>query len=308
MSSLIMENRDQLQMVVESLNELNKYLQPQKSLQMILFLWSKFSQKSATLINSLPQECKRFFYFINIDNPDVRQSILNSSNVKVTEVPCVIVIQNDGVISTYEGDTSMDIINSVYLIVQKIIQKNKPKTQASTETPLSEILTGGNYESNNDDENEETDMKFKCAGSDICESKPTHSSVRSKIRRAERPMDTGNRIAEQDHSEHGLSSSRVHFTKGSGHEGLAVSSLGADIKKPSQKQKFKPQQMKVSGGEILDDELDDMLDQDPTLDPVIRDNIGNSSLKPDKKESMMNVKKAAEEMMRIRDQESEDDD
>ena len=66
--------------------------------------------------------------------------------------------------------------------------------------------------------------------------------------------------------------------------------------------------MKVYGGEILDDELDDMLDEDPTLDPVIRDNIGNSSIKTDKKESMMNVKKAAEDMARIREQEAEDDD
>lgn len=303
-----MENQDQLQMVVRSLNELNKYLQPEKRIQMILFLWSRFSQKSVSLINSIPNECKQFFYFINIDNPTVRENILNSSNVKVTEVPCIIIVQNDGEISTYEGDSSMDIIKSVYTIVQKILQKNKPKTPVSTETPLSEILSSGEFGSNENEEIDDTGIKFKCGSGDVCDSnnESTHSSVRSKIRRAERPMDTGNRIAEQDHSEQGLSSSRVHFTKGSGHEDLAVSSLGSDIKRPSQKPKQKKSQISVSGGEILDDELDDMLEQDMTLDPVIRD-MG-SSLNPDKKTMMIGVKKQAEEMMRIREQESEDDD
>ena len=311
------QNGDRLQLVVESLKEMNKFIQPEKSIQMILFLWSQFSQKSVSLINSMPNECKRFFYFINIDNPDIRESILNSSNVKVSQVPCIIVVQNDGVISTYEGDSSIDIIKSVYAIVQKIIQQNRPKKPPSTVTPLSEILLSPDIDSNEDgqesQENDNSNMKFKCNGpSEVCDSdddpETRHSAVRSKIRRAERPMDTGNRIVQQNHSENGLSSSRVHFNKGDGHHGLAVSSLGADIKKSSQKQKQPPKLMKVYGGEILDDELDDMLDEDPTLDPVIRDNIGNSSIKTDKKESMMNVKKAAEDMARIREQEAEDDD
>ena len=337
------EQPDQLPFVTESLKELNKFLQPDKSIRMILFMWSRFSPKCAELIKSIPNECKRFFYYINIDNPDVRDSIINSSSIKVTEVPCVIVVQTDGVVSTYEGDSSIDIIKSVYSIVQKIIESSaSPKVTekrniekrnieqrnieqrnieqrkpSSTVTPLSEILgvknedekkynvTEGKYAPQKspvvgpsvEDEMYENDLS-----SLVEDSSSRHSAVRSKIRRAERPMDDNGHIKREDPPKVGLSSARTYPTKGMGHDGLARSSLGSDIKRSN---KPKQEIMPISGGEMLDDELDDMLDEDLTMDPIIRD-VGKTG-RTDKKESMMNVKKAAEEMKRMRDQEEEND-
>lgn len=324
------EQPDQLPFVIESLAEMNKFLQPDKTIRMILFLWSRFSPKCAELINSIPPECKRFFYYINIDNPDVRDSILNSSSIKVTEVPCIIVVHTDGIVSTYEGDASMEIIKSVYSIVQRIVQATQPQADptrnpGSTVTPLSEILgmaAGGNGEDDEkynvtegkrapqkspvtgpsyDEENEEYETDLSTL---VDESSSRHSAVRSKVRQAGRPMDDQRqRIKEQDPPEVGLSSARSYPTKGVGHDSLARSSLGADIKRPSNKPKQKS--MPISGGEMLDDELDDMLDEDATMDPIIRD-VGKTG-RTDKKEAMMNVKKAAEEMKRMREMEEEDE-
>ncbi|MDD4930528.1 MAG: hypothetical protein PHG66_00035 [Candidatus Colwellbacteria bacterium] len=303
------EQPDQLPFVIESLAEMNRFLQPDKTIRMILFLWSRFSPKCAELINSIPPECKRFFYYLNIDNPDMRSSILNSSSIKVTEVPCIIVVHTDGIVSTYEGDASMEIIKSVYSIVQKITQATQPsavpvKNPGSTVTPLSEILgmpvNGSPSHDNEENEEYETDLSKL-----VDESSSRHSAVRSKVRQAGRPMDDHRqRIKEQDPPDVGLSSARSYPTKGVGHDGLARSSLGADIKRPSNKPKQK--QMPISGGEMLDDELDDMLEEDATMDPIIRD-VGKTG-RTDKKEAMMNVKKAAEEMKRMREMEEEDDD
>lgn len=292
------EQPNHLPFVIESISEMNMFLQPDKRIRMILFLWSRFSPKCTELINSIPNECRRFFYCINIDNPDVRESILNSSSIKVTEVPCIIVVQLDGIVSLYEGDSSVEIIKSVYSIVQKIIQASAPKNSGLTVTPLSEIL--GSQKSSiiepPDDENEPDLSEL------VDDSTSRHSAVRSKVRRAERPMDDHRqRIQEQDPPERGLSSARSYPTKGMGHDGMAQSSLGVDIKRPS-----KPKTIPISGGEMLDDDLDDMLDEDATMDPIIRD-VGKTG-RSDKKEAMMNVKKAAEEMKRMREMEEEDDD
>lgn len=333
-----MTTQDQLPSVIESIGELNKFLQPEKNIRMILFLWSRFSPKCAELINSIPPECKRFFYYINIDNPDVRDSILKSSSIKVTEVPCIIVVHTDGIVSTYEGESSREIIKSIYSIVQKIMQSQSqsqqslpqqlPRTPSGGVTPLSQILggpggeerkfdvtegkrapqkspvTGPSYGSQQEEENEEyeTDLQHIQSLDQVDDASSRHSAVRSKIRRAERPMDDFRRIKEQDPPEVGLSSARSYPVKGMGHDNLATSSLGADIKRGPAPPKKK--MMPISGGEMLDDELDDMLDEDATMDPIIRD-VGKSS-RSDKKEAMINVKKAAEEMKRMREMEEED--
>jgi len=302
------DQSDRLPFVIESIAELNRFIQPEKSIRMILFLWSRFSPKCAELVNSIPPECKRFFYYINIDNPDVRDSILNSSSVKVSEVPCVIVVQTDGVVETYEGNASVDIIKSVYSIVQKITSPQQPQQSmtpggsrgGSNVTPLSEIL--GPSIGGEDEDDEEKEIEPLLPEQD---ESSRHSAVRSKVRQAQRPMDDHRqRIKEQDPPDVGLSSARSYPTKGVGHEGLARSSLGADIKKPSGG-KPKQKDIPISGGEMLDDDLDEMLEEDATMDPIIRD-VGKTG-RTDKKEAMMNVKKAAEEMKRMREMEEEDD-
>jgi len=285
---------NRLPSVIESLAEINNFIQQDKKIRMILVLWSRYSPKCAEFINSIPNNCKRFFYPINIDNPEVRNSILNSSSIKVSEVPCVIVVGINGTVSTYEGDASNDIIKSIHSIVG---QMEKMKTvKKSTVTPLSDILGGkpSQVESGEGGENEVYEN-----GEEEDESS-RHSQVRQKVRRAERPMDPPDRIKQQDPPSTGLSSARSYPVKGVGHSSLARSSLGSDIK-PSSKSKPLPV---VSGGEMLDDDLDDMMNEDVTMDPIIKSTM--ESGRGDKKEAMMNVKKAAEEMMRMREQEEED--
>lgn len=295
-SSINRENSSKISNVSDSINELNQYIPKDKSIRMILFLWSKFSKKSIELINTIPPECKRFFHFINIDNPSIRKSILNSSSIKISNVPCIVVVNTDGVISTYEGENSIEIIKSIHDLLQTINSKqNEVPIPPLSEgvTSLASIL--GNpppietipEQQSNQEVNEDY----------------TEQNVRSKIRRAERPMDTNTIIPFDDH-EIGLSSARTRPIRGMGHDNLATSSLGSDISsskstKPSKLSQNIQHIMDISEGEMIDDGLDDMLEEDATMDPVIK---GVKNSKSD------DVKKVAEEMMRIRDEQVQNED
>lgn len=293
--SINRENSSKISNVSDSINELNQYIPKDKSIRMILFLWSKFSNKSIELINTIPPECKRFFHFINIDNPTIRKSILNSSSIKITNVPCIVVINTDGVISTYEGENSIEIIKSIHDLLQTI---NSKQNEVPIPPPLSEGVTslasilGNQLPIENPPEQSIQEVNNEDY---------TEQNIRSKIRRAERPMDTNTIIPFEESQEIGLSSARTRPIRGMGHDNLATSSLGSDIssskntKKPTNIQHI----MDISEGEMIDDGLEDMLEEDATMDPVIK---GVKNSKSD------DVKKVAEEMMRIRDEQVQTED
>lgn len=319
---------DQSSAVTLALRDLNTSLPHDRQIKMIIFLYSKFSQKSDMLIKALPQDCRKFFYYICIDNKIIRDKIVNSSTIKITEVPCVLLIDINDTISTYEGDRSVEIIKIIHeLNAKHQLSKHAPNCQCpvhkkdikphqnikkyskDTVTSLSSIIEDDEQSSEFPQESKQPPrrspipdkMPVPPIEETVHEEIP--NSIRAKIRRANRPIDNHDEIFEQERPDVGLSSARSLPSKGVGHENMARSSLNQSIPHPNQQNK--KQQIQISGGEVLDDELDDMLDDDPTIDPLIRTSMNsNKNGSVDKKDSMNSVKKAAEEMKRMREDES----
>ena len=109
-------NDGQMSSVTLALRDLNKSLPPERQIKLIIFLYSKFSEKSDILIKSMPQDCRQFFYYICVDNKTIREKIINSTTMKITEVPCIIIVDINDNISTYEGNKSIEIIKTIYII------------------------------------------------------------------------------------------------------------------------------------------------------------------------------------------------
>lgn len=307
----------QMSSVTLALRDLNKSLPPERQIKIIIFLYSKFSEKSDMLIKSLPQECRQFFYYICIDNKAIRNKITNSSTMKISEVPCVIIIDINDNISTYEGDRSVEIIKIIHNLNTKHQlskhgpdckcpvhnQTNKtsqqqPVRKNTTVTQISDLL------GDEDQQEYPSESKRPPRRSPIPDKLPipiddeeeymsdernTKGVRRTKVRSVNRPIDDHARIPHQEPPEVGMSSSRNYPMKGVGHDSLAHSSL----KQPSiQKKRNEP--MQISGGEMLDDdEFDDEDDDQPV----------KSGHKPDKKAAMDSVKKAAMEMQKMRESE-----
>jgi hypothetical protein len=116
--------------------------------QNIIFFYSKYSNK-----------CKKFleissniisYTLICVDNKDVRQQILDSDNVQIKSVPCLLILTNNSNnIEKYEG-------NDCFLWIQNIISQNESKNQKikKSSTPSQQSQSSSSVTSiNNIDEN-----------------------------------------------------------------------------------------------------------------------------------------------------------
>jgi hypothetical protein len=297
----------QMEIVTSALKELNKLLSPERQIKLILFLYSKFSKKSEEIINQIHPDCRKFFYYICIDSKLIREKIVKSTTIKITEVPCIILIDINDTISTYEGDKSFDIIKTIYNIsTQSNQQQSQPNFQPrKSQTSLEDVIeTSQHYKQ---DSQYPSEGKYPPKRSPIPDILPTPiddddeedkvneiednatrlGGVRSKIRGATRPMDE--MIPEQERPDVGMSI-RPQLPKGKGHEKLAISSLSQiPTQQPARRDTIRKKDI-----EILDD-IEDLDDFD--IDPPMK-------TKPDKKESMDSVKKAAAEMAKMREEEN----
>ncbi len=287
---------------IPNLDELNSLLPEQEHIKIMLLLFSKFSPKSGEILKGIPDMCRKFFYYLCIDNKAIRDRILNSESIKVSQVPCIILITNNNIISTYEGDRSKEIIMMIYNIINKNNKKIEPNISEDIgATSLNDILP------NNKDIHEE---EFYKSSKKINKRNVEELQVknhRTKVKNINRPMMM--QPLEEDRPEPsniGMSSVRSYPIKGIGHSKLAHSSLKTNDEDDDneEEEKLEP----IDGGEMLE-ELDDILDEfetDQNIDPIIKSSIrkrNNQDPKIDKKESMNSVKKMAEDMKRMRESE-----
>ena len=75
--------------------------------QFCIFLYSKYSDVCKRLMNQI-SNYNLFMQtykvnFVCIDNEKIRERILNSKNIKISKVPCILVGNVTGTIDTYEG-------------------------------------------------------------------------------------------------------------------------------------------------------------------------------------------------------------
>jgi hypothetical protein len=86
------------------------------SQQYITLLYSKYSlncKKLFELKSSLPTHIIPMIHDVCIDNDKVRNRIMKSQKIKITVVPCLLIIYPTGVVEKYDGTFAFEWINNV---------------------------------------------------------------------------------------------------------------------------------------------------------------------------------------------------
>lgn len=134
-------------------------------------LYSKFSQISQNFINmlsKLPDDLKSNLNFniLSVDNPKIRKTILQDKNLNIKNIPCLLIIYNDGRIEKYEGTDSFrwieEILTKINLQKQKEeleLQQKMLEQQALEQQRL--MQQQKEMEAENEDEEEEVIKKPK---------------------------------------------------------------------------------------------------------------------------------------------------
>jgi len=82
-----------------------------------LYLYSKYSNKCQEVLNVIRDV--EYIEKVCVDSPQMREFILNANNIRVTVVPCVLVIYASGDIEKYDN-------HSLTLWLQEMIRVNSP--------------------------------------------------------------------------------------------------------------------------------------------------------------------------------------
>jgi len=88
-------------------------------------LYSKYSTHCKKLKDILQKNTKDFHY-ICIDNEKVRERIMKNEKIKIAYVPCILLIQDNGIIEKYEGEHAFQWVNSAISIEH--FTNNKPQS------------------------------------------------------------------------------------------------------------------------------------------------------------------------------------
>ncbi len=101
--------------------------------QIYVLIYSKYSTSSNEFINLLNSSNLNIdFNYLCIDNPTIRQRVIDNKNVDVTSVPCLLIASMDlRRIDKYEGHDCFNWINFL------IEQNNNNNINSSIQTPIS---------------------------------------------------------------------------------------------------------------------------------------------------------------------------
>lgn len=122
-----------------AISKLNVGVDPAKSISMILCLYSKFSPACISFQHTLPPYLRDYFYWICIDNKKIRTKILSSTSTKITQVPAVIVVHVDKVITSFEGDDITTVVDIVLNSTQPQVQPEVQPVIDTYQTPISHV-------------------------------------------------------------------------------------------------------------------------------------------------------------------------
>lgn len=280
----------QKERVLQSLINLNsKIKDDNRKIKLLVFFYSKFSEKSSNLLSSIPEECKSLFYYISVDNPKIRSRLLTSKKISIREVPSILMISIDDSVSTFEGPKTIDLLKNFLSLLTPPpppagFEKQK---RVGFSTPLSSVL-GNKQRVHPSSFNEENVIE------DISDIK--HVKNVSKIEDINTSIDRlgMKRKKEEDNEVKGISSLRNRPVKGIGHEKMAHSSLSSVIDMGEENPPPKSTNNNL-GMDIIED-IDDIENMENEIDT--EELLGVSV---DKKESMDNIKKAALEMQKMRE-------
>lgn len=280
-----------LKNIKNNIEQLNTIIQPEAQLELMLVLWSNFSPYSKKLLQEFNNEIRGYFYYINIDNPIIRKKIIHSKIMKISSVPTIITFTKSGITNTYEGyQRCIDIVKFIFNI-HTVLNEKRMEKRYKGETPLSSIINIP--EQVRKEMLEESDVieepTFTRDEPEEDEEEEMERKSRKKIKNARIPMKPAVNIDPRD----------MNLTMG-GYNRPEIN----DIKKENKI-------VDLSGieADIINENIDEMFGNDPTLDPDIRDiqNRTGKTMKgivdTNEKHPFESVKKVADEMAMLRDKE-----
>ena len=96
--------------------------------QYSILLYSKFSNNSTQLINLIKSVDTNLIEqfrikMLCIDNKIIRNKILNSSNIQIKSVPCMLTLSNNGNIEQYDSNKLLTIFRGI--VNKENIRKEK---------------------------------------------------------------------------------------------------------------------------------------------------------------------------------------
>ena len=104
---------------------------------MIILLYSKYSNFSKYFISTMNQSNimnKLPIKFLCVDNEKLRKRILTSKQIKIHNIPCILVVQKNGVVDKYEGtDCFLWLEDMVQKLIPKVPIEQPPKQEEEEE-------------------------------------------------------------------------------------------------------------------------------------------------------------------------------
>ena len=99
-----------------------------------ILLYSKYSSNSTKIIEIINQYTAVFtnnfnFKLICIDNEKIRSQVLNSKNIKISKVPCILILYNDGGLEKYEGEDAFNWVESIINKLSPVQPVQQPQIQ-----------------------------------------------------------------------------------------------------------------------------------------------------------------------------------
>lgn len=103
----------------------------------IVVLYSKFSSACKNFVSIVgTMDIMKSIQFICVDNRDIRKTITEEGNLKVSSLPCLLKIFDSGDIQLFEGQTAFDVLESYKNLGAKPVEsasvhKASPEQQQS---------------------------------------------------------------------------------------------------------------------------------------------------------------------------------
>lgn len=130
----------------------------------IILLYSNFSEKSKTIINSL-EEMKIDIPSLCVDNPDVKSYAVKNN---INSVPCIVIKNNDGSLETHELPDKLNIlINTLFsneinaYQTLKQIKEHQQMQEAELQRNKDEELLNQQYQLKLHQKQEEEELKLE---------------------------------------------------------------------------------------------------------------------------------------------------
>jgi hypothetical protein len=126
--------------------------------QLFIVLYSKYSINSQKLLQLL-KDAQINFQTLCIDNKLIRKKILESTKIKIIQVPSILIVYPTGGVEQYDGENAFIW---VYNIIEKIQKENKPEQPQTNDFLNKKIISESPEKCNSEnEENEEKPKKIK---------------------------------------------------------------------------------------------------------------------------------------------------